>query len=256
MHTGNIVWESQLTNDDKIGPIIKAAFSPISDMLVCCHGGSTIISVWSTTDAQTWCLEQRIDNGSAVQCLGFSRDESLLATGSTDALVHIWNVKTWKLEQDPIAGHEDPIICIEFSPNGMKIATGSLDGIVCLWNASTGKSIGYPMGGHAMAIRALAWSPDGSTLASGSDDGSIILQDTETYGIKGKPLKKNGWGIKSLAFTHANDQEPFLLSLDEHSNMLLWDITTKTFLRTLLMADLCLPLLPILPSHKMAPTLP
>ena len=237
MHTGNIVWESQLADGDKLGPIMKAAFSPTSDMLVCCHGGNTIISIWSTNNAQTWSLERGIDNESAANCLNFSTDGSLLVTGSKDALVRIWDVQTWKRKQDPIVAHEEPILCIAFSPNGMEIATGSLDGIVRLWNARTGKSIGSPMAGHVRAVRALAWSPDGSTLASGSDDGSIILQDTGTHSMKGKPLKGNGWEIRSLAFTDANDQEPFLLAFDKHSNMLLWDTTVESPPRTLLDGD-------------------
>ena len=234
MHSGNIIWESQSFHDDKLGPIIKAAFSPISHMLVCCHEESTLISVWSTTNAKTWSLKRRIDNGSAVHCLSFSKDGSLLATGSKDGLLCIWDVQTWTLKQDPVAGHEGPISCIAFSSNCMQIATGSSDKMVRLWNAETGESIGNSMAGHRDIVRVLAWSTDGSTLASGSSDGSIILWNTLTFSMRGISLKHNGGCIIFLAFTNADDQESFLLSLNTYSDLLQWDTVTGTVLRILL----------------------
>ena len=91
-----------------------------------------MISVWNTTNAQTWVLEQRIEGDSDANCLTFSKDGSLLATGSEDGLLHIWDVQTWTLKQDPIAGNWWRITCIAFSPDGMQFATGSSDQTVRL----------------------------------------------------------------------------------------------------------------------------
>ena len=182
------------------------------------------------SNAQTWSLENKIDNGSDVHCLSFSRDGSLLATGSKDGLLHLWDVQTWTHKQDPIAGHEEAISCIAFSPNGIQIATGSSDKTVRLWNAGTGESIGTPMAGHEDDVRALAWSPDGSTLASGDNDEIIILWETgpSRMRVKLSGHKENATrdplhptGIISLAFMHFKDQEPSLLSLNQNSYILL-----------------------------------
>ena len=91
IHTSSPVWESRLTHDDYLGRISKVAFSPTSDMLVCCHNDVSVVSVWRPANNQTWTFQRQCDHGSAVCCLCFSGDGSLLATGCQDGLLHLWD---------------------------------------------------------------------------------------------------------------------------------------------------------------------
>ena len=107
----------------------------------------------------------------------FSRDGSLLASGSFDGTVKLWDVGT----QEYIAtleGHTDAIWSLSFSPDGSLLATGSSDSTVKLWNVQTQESIAT-LEGHRWEVTSVSFSPDGSLLASESF-GTIKLWDVGT----------------------------------------------------------------------------
>ena len=107
----------------------------------------------------------------------FSRDGSLLASGSFDGTVKLWDVGT----QEYIAtleGHTDAIWSLSFSPDGSLLATGSSDSTVKLWNVQTKESIAT-LEGHRWEVSSVSFSPDGLLLVSESF-GTIKLWDVGT----------------------------------------------------------------------------
>ncbi len=82
---------------------------------------------------------------SNVLSIAWSPDNSLVAIGSLDGLVRLW---------DPNSGRElrrfgkrgdssDPhsVTSIAWSPNGSQIATGSVDNTLKLWDAASGREL-------------------------------------------------------------------------------------------------------------------
>jgi WD40 repeat protein len=64
--------------------------------------------------------------------VAFNPDETLLASGSHDQTVVIWNLAAGK----PITflnGHQDAVLRVAFNPDGTRIASISWDGTVRLW---------------------------------------------------------------------------------------------------------------------------
>jgi WD domain, G-beta repeat/NB-ARC domain len=106
-----------------------------------------------------------------VTSLAFSPDERLLASGSTDGSVKLWDVESgaalWSDWQTRIT------LCLAFAPNGGLLASGGLDATVRLWNPKLGTLLEEVP--HPDPVSALAWSPDGRLLATGAGAGTLRL---------------------------------------------------------------------------------
>lgn len=72
-----------------------------------------------------------------VTTVAFSPDEKLLASGSYDTTVKLWDLATG-IELRTLKGHQESVGAVAFSPDGRTIASASGDGIVNLWDVSSG----------------------------------------------------------------------------------------------------------------------
>ncbi len=106
----------------------------------------------------------------ACTSIAFSPDGKLLASGSWDTTVRIWDVATGQQAMDPLTGHTKYVTSLGFSPDGKLLASGSHDKTVRMWDVFTGKQAMHPLTGHRQGVNSVAFSPDGKLLASGSDD--------------------------------------------------------------------------------------
>ena len=107
----------------------------------------------------------RIDNN-PIYSLCFDPASRILAVGSSDSLIRLWNVSTKQL----IAtwqGHTSNVKSVAFSPDGKTVASGSSDNTVRLWEVASGKAL-QTLQGHTDRVNSIAFSPDGKTVASGS----------------------------------------------------------------------------------------
>ena len=150
----------------------------------------------------------------------------ILASGSEDKTVKLWNWRTGKCCQT-LTGHTDWIRCVTFSWDGQSLASGSNDHTVRLWDVSTGKCY-QTLTGHTNWVWSVAFSWDGQYLASASDDHTVKLWDLST----GRCSNLNGhtnW-VRSLAFSP--DGQILASGSDDHT-VKLWNINTgecwKTF---------------------------
>ncbi len=113
---------------------------------------------------------------SAVQALAFSPDEQMLATGSWDGTIKLWNLENGALLW--LGQHTGSIHRLAFTPDGRTLASGGDDAVSRLWDVSTGKLL-QTLSSQSSPIYALAWSPDGCLLAGGCFDGSIHLWEMQ-----------------------------------------------------------------------------
>jgi len=141
-------------------------------------------------------LQQIISgHSSTVNCVTYSPNGQLLASGSGDNTIILWDATTGKPVGQPLKGHSDTITSIAFSPDGKTLVSGAGDKKIIFWDVETGKPIGQPLTGHSGGITEVDYSANGKFIASGDWDGSIILWDAKTRQPIGEPLisDESGW---------------------------------------------------------------
>ena len=74
-----------------------------------------------------------IDAG--VTNVSISPDERLVAAGSLDSIIRIWEVSTGNLIER-LRGHRDSVYSVAFTPDGKGIVSGSLDKTLKQWDIS------------------------------------------------------------------------------------------------------------------------
>jgi WD40 repeat protein len=109
----------------------------------------------------------------------FSPNGKLLASGSYDGTVHLWDVASGtsicRLEDDTTRWRERVEVVL-FSPDGKTLAVGRSDATVTLWEVATRRIRAKRDKVDVGWKKALAFSPDGSTLAA-SGGGRIWYWD-------------------------------------------------------------------------------
>lgn len=165
-------------------------------------------------------METVIQQGhpAAVTAVAFSPDGNLIATGSKDKTVKLWETSTGN-EVRTLAGHASEITDIHFTPDGKYLLSSNWDHTVKVWEILTGRMIrdftthqrmvksvtvdekgtvfsaGAEREGYAWDMNtgdvkytfrvdpgqygpSLDLSPDGKYLAVGNDNGRILILNT------------------------------------------------------------------------------
>jgi WD40 repeat protein len=159
----------------------------------------------------------------SVQSVAWSPKGKILASGSKDNGIRLWDVVTRHSLGPPLTGHAGTVRSVAWSPDGKTLASGSDDNTVILWDVTTHQPIGSPLTGHAGTVWSIAWSPDGKTLASGSGDNSVRLWDVVTRQLLGPPLIGHAGTVWSVAWSPDGKT---LASGSGDNSIRLWDVVT------------------------------
>jgi WD40 repeat protein len=103
----------------------------------------------------------------SVWCLAASPDGTTIASGSSDATVHIWRPAKGYAEETLRC--RDYVSGLAWMPDGSHIATVGGDQEVHIWDATSGKVVAQLRGHEPVGIRVALWPLPDTLITAGSD---------------------------------------------------------------------------------------
>ena len=156
---------------------------------------------WKVTlwDARQTAAPLQVLDGheNSVQSLAYSPQLLLLASGSADKTVRVWNLDTLDLKR-AYRGPRDFVTSVAFSPSGKLLAAGALDGRIQVWSVLSSRRM-RTLNGHRGRVADIAFSSSGDQLASAGEDGTVRLWDLQRGRIL-RALTGHVGGATAVAF--------------------------------------------------------
>jgi glucose repression regulatory protein TUP1 len=120
-------------------------------------------------------------NDPGVTSIAISADSRLIAAGSLDRIVRIWDALNGTL-LEKLEGHKDSVYSVAFMPDNKTLVSASLDKKLKLWqlNSRSKTPCIQTFSGHKDFVLSVATTPDDRWIISGSKDRSVQFWDPRT----------------------------------------------------------------------------
>lgn len=207
------------------GRITSVAFSPDEKMLETSNLNGEIFLWKGFLDEELFVsLQAHIF---WVRDATFNLNGNVIASGSTDQTVKLWETNTGKC-LGVLEEHSERVRTVTFSPEGEILASSGDDRIIKLWSVETGQCI-KTLRGHTGRVSSVVFSPQPDTLASCSEDQTLKLWNYNT-GQCIKTLRGHTSWVRSVVFSRNGK---ILASGGDDRTIRLWDVSTGKCLRLL-----------------------
>lgn len=152
-----------------------------------------------------------------VRTVAFSKDGKLLATGSNDLTVNVWDPMTGDLIYT-LEGHNEPVRSVTFSNDGKLLVSASDDKTIKVWKVDDGTLI-KTIDAHDDRVRCVRFTNDSKFLISSGNDYKVKI-----WRVKDWELEKT---LEDLHETYVanvalSPDQKLLASADTDGNILFW----------------------------------
>ncbi|NEO54743.1 MAG: hypothetical protein F6K54_17650 [Okeania sp. SIO3B5] len=262
---------SSLTNIAPLGMLHAASLqAEVATRLECCSKDIRNICLdwnWNVNYNSVYPMFKNINligHSDSVMSVSFSPNNQIIASGSKDKTVKLWNrrgkllktlvghkkwvnsvsfspdgkmlasasddgtVKLWSIDGEllrTIPAHDNWVLGVSFSPDGKAIATASYDNMVKLWSVD-GELLKTFLKGSSDSVTSVSFSPDGQVIASSSYDGKVKLWGLNDGNLL-KTLSGHGDSVMSVSFS---PDGKFLASGSRDNTVILWNLALDDLL--------------------------
>ncbi len=189
--------------------------------------GISVIHLWNIPNQSQPFLKRLFFNSKTMRpihilqgvgsVLTFSPNGKMLASGSSDRVIHLWDVELGSSRLMITTGHEQRIRALAFSPDGKMLVSGENYKTFYLWDVATGQQLAESQ--TVETVKTLKFSPDGSIIVSGTYNGKIQLLDAHTLRLLSTHIGHTS-RVSALIFL---EDKKTLASASEDGTILLWD---------------------------------
>ena len=166
-----------------------------------------------------------------IGCIDWnSRCDTLLATGSKDKTISLYDTRTSKAKTIENYFHYGEICGLKWNNNGLELASGGNDNIINIWDLRNLQKPKHTISDHTAAVRALDWCPwDSNILASGGGSGDMRLMIHDTQ--KNQCLKSIHTSSQVCALQWEPESQKLITAHGFSKYQLcLWDIENENLL--------------------------
>ena len=192
---GNVFKETKQDENSDAGKgwngVHTLAYSLDGKNIASAHNDNTI-RLWNTTSKTERVRHKRVrhkrvrhkGHTQKINALAISLDSSMLASGSEDNTILLWDVEKGH-RRGTLKGHKQSVKVVTFSPTENNLlASGSSDGTVRFWDTNTMQETSVFASGYTDSVKAVVFSTDDTMLVNAASNGTVQIWDVK----KGREL--------------------------------------------------------------------
>jgi WD40 repeat protein len=197
---------------EPVNPTQEITFSSDSQMLgAACETMSTAICLWNV--GSTSAPIKVVVGSAGIANLAFNPARSIIAAGSWDSLIRLWDITPTLKYREPRRGHIGPVLKVLFSPDGKILSSWSeRERIIRLWDVDGSGVFDTVLRGNQANITSMVFSSDSTSLVSGADDGSIVLWNLSESSWRETACRMSNRNLTREEWkTYVGDSKPYEL---------------------------------------------
>jgi WD40 repeat protein len=163
-----------------------------------------------------------------VTSIVISADEQLIATGSADKTVRLWNSNSLMMQNSILRGHKNTVLCLAFASNSKLLASGSADQSIILWSLTSAPKK-LTLIDHSGEALSLSFTSDASLLISTSSDKSIYIWNVYSSNL----LTKLSGHNKRVTCSVITSNSQCIISGSEDKKIIIWSLFSSSKAQTL-----------------------